>query len=145
MSRSLIAAGLALALVSCHSASQDVVDIVHDKPLGLAVTVGTGLVALDIFSVVNSQKTLDDQVISLVSGKDCSTLRASHGGAYCEVRPDVRPLPTVAQATYCYKSIGSVSCYGEPVERDTAQLYGVRVVQVPDPRYVAPYVPPPAP
>ena len=84
---------------------------------------------LDMASVINTQKTVDDHLVSWITGKDCSTVRASMGEHYCRESPPV--LPMVQRTTYCYKSLALVTCYDQPVERDAARLFGTRVDQVP--------------
>lgn len=89
----------------------------------------TSFVLLDGISVINTQKTLDDHVVSLITGKDCSTVRASEGERYCEDEPEVRP--TLVRTTYCYKSLAQVSCYDHPFDRDATRLTGTRVDDIP--------------
>jgi hypothetical protein len=88
----------------------------------------TALILLDGISVINTQKTLEDHVISWVSGQDCSLVRASMGEHYCV---DNTPVPTVKVTTYCYKSLASVSCYDAQLAVDTTRFYGARVDKVP--------------
>ena len=84
---------------------------------------------LDVVSVVNTQKTLDDHVVGWVLDKDCSTIRASQGDTYCEDIP--KPVPVVRRVTYCYRTLAAVSCYDRPIASDAAQLNGTRVDNVP--------------
>lgn len=86
-------------------------------------------VALDGFSLINTGKTIDDHVISLVTGKDCSIVRASQGGPYCVDIPP--PVPQVAVTSYCYKSLASVSCFAAPLATDEARFDGSRTDMVP--------------
>ena len=83
---------------------------------------------LDGASVINTHKTIDDHLVSWVTGKDCSTVRASMGEHYCEDPPPAEPM--VRRTTYCYKSLAVVSCYDQPMERDTSRLFGTRIDQV---------------
>ncbi|MFN3076977.1 MAG: hypothetical protein ABT940_08895 [Alphaproteobacteria bacterium] len=78
--------------------------------------------ALELFSVINTQKTLGDHVMSLITGKDCSLLRAERDEDYCVPKRDWRPSPP--QPVYCYRSLGHVSCYAQPltVGNDTPVL-----------------------
>ncbi|HLN24597.1 MAG TPA: hypothetical protein VK558_11495 [Patescibacteria group bacterium] len=92
-------------------------------------TPAVGFLLLDGVSIINTKKTIDDHVVSWVTGQDCSTVRASRGEAYCEETP--KPGPMVVQNSYCYKSLGSVTCYTQPVATDAARLYGVRTEDVP--------------
>ncbi len=86
-------------------------------------------VLVDGISLINTQKTLEDHAISLITGMDCSTVRASQGDHYCLEPP--KATPVYIRTSYCYKSIAKVSCYDRPVETDTAQLYGIRIERIP--------------
>jgi hypothetical protein len=92
-------------------------------------TPAVSFLLLDGVSVINTQKTIDDHIVSWVTGDDCSTVRASRGERYCEETP--HPGPMMVQNSYCYKSLAGVSCYTQPVETDAARLYGVRTENVP--------------
>lgn len=60
--------------------------------------------------LVGTEKTLTDHVISLSSGKDCSSVRREKGLTYCvEDEGDVMP-----KNMYCYKTLGRVTCYDRP-------------------------------
>lgn len=89
---------------------------------------GTVLI-LDAVSVVNTQKTIDDHVVSWISDRDCSSVRASTGGAYCVDPP--QPVPTAIRVSYCYQSLAAVDCYDRPVERDASRFAGTRVDRIP--------------
>ncbi|MBB4284700.1 hypothetical protein [Roseospira goensis] len=83
--------------------------------------------AVNIASVVASDKTIPDHVVSLVTGHDCSTVRYGDGGYYC-----VQPLPAnmpVETRLYCYRSIGGITCYDKAVPGENGRL-------VTDPRHV---------
>lgn len=88
-----------------------------------------GAAAIDGLSVINTQKTVDDHVVGWVTDKDCSTVRASRGETYCQDKPV--PVPVVRKVSYCYKTLGSVSCYDRPIPQNAPQLYGTRVEDVP--------------
>jgi hypothetical protein len=88
----------------------------------------TALLIADGISVINSSKTVEDHVISLITGENCSTLRAYHGYDYCT---DDRPPPMEPKVTYCYKSLAKVSCYDRKVAIDEARYYGARLDMVP--------------
>ncbi|MCG8511833.1 MAG: hypothetical protein MI741_21670 [Rhodospirillales bacterium] len=60
-------------------------------------------------TVIGSDKTFADHVISLASGKNCSTVRVERGLEYCE-EDEVIPKPDV----YCYRELGGVTCYEKP-------------------------------
>lgn len=67
--------------------------------------------AVEVGSVMATRKMLVDHVATLVTGKDCSTMRLSEGGAYCtEEKPQALPSPA-----HCYRTIADVDCYARPV------------------------------
>ncbi len=77
-------------------------------------------VALEGASVVASDKTASDHIVSLMSGKDCSVVRTERGLTYC-VEDEVRVEPQV----FCYKTLGDVACYDRPdPRRSPDQLMG---------------------
>ncbi len=59
--------------------------------------------------LVNTDKTMEDHVISATSGKNCSSVRAGTGRSYCE-EDELNPSPSV----YCYRTLGSITCYDRP-------------------------------
>lgn len=68
-----------------------------------------GVAQVEAASVLGTDKTFTDNLISHFSGKNCSILRANQGLTYCE-EDEVLPKPEV----YCYKTIGRVTCYDRP-------------------------------
>ncbi len=64
---------------------------------------------LDGASVVGTDKTLGDHAISLYTGKNCATIRIDRGETYCE-----EDAVVPAQVIYCYKTLGSATCYDRP-------------------------------
>ena len=77
--------------------------------------------ALEGVSVIASEKTLSDHLVSLISGKNCSVVRTERELAYCaEDQP-----PIIRPSVYCYQTLGSVSCYNRPdPRRANHQLMG---------------------
>ncbi len=59
--------------------------------------------------VVGTEKTMEDQVISLTSGKNCSTVRRNKDLTYCE-----EDEPVIKQNIFCYKTLATVTCYDRP-------------------------------
>ena len=72
-----------------------------------AISGGQWLYVLEVTSVVNTDKTLLDHVISIAYGQDCSTIRYLDGDYYCD-----RPPPPETPL-FCYPSLGDVVCYRE--------------------------------
>ena len=64
---------------------------------------------VDAVALVGTDKTIVDHVVSISSGKNCSTVRREQGLHYCEEdEPEVNPR------VYCYKTLGRVTCYNQP-------------------------------
>ncbi len=63
----------------------------------------------EAISVIGTDKTVVDHIVSIGSGKNCSTIRREQGRSYC-----VEDEPQIRQNIYCYKSIGTVTCYDRP-------------------------------
>ena len=63
----------------------------------------------ELFSIVGTEKTIADHVVSLGSGKNCSTVRRERGLHYCE-----EDTPNVKPDVYCYKTLARVTCYNRP-------------------------------
>ncbi len=65
-----------------------------------------GIGQLDMFTVMGTDKTIVDHVVSASSGKNCSSVRLEKGEYYCE-----EDEPKVIQNMHCYKTLASVTCY----------------------------------
>lgn len=70
----------------------------------------------EAISLINSDKTLVDHVVSIGSGKDCSTVRKEKGMTYC-----LEDEPVAQQELYCYRDLGGVTCYDKPAPNKTTQ------------------------
>jgi hypothetical protein len=64
---------------------------------------------VDGATVITTEKTMADHVISLASGKDCSLVRLEQGTTYCE-EDEVVPHPNL----FCYRELAGVTCYDRP-------------------------------
>lgn len=124
----LAAAGLVVGLVGCEKVSRIGGEISSSGSMmsefGRQVATAFRPIAyLEMLSVINTDKTLIDHVSSWTSGQDCSTLRAQQGGYYCMEHYENRELmPTL----YCYRSLGSVTCYNQPSPNPGDRLVGIR-------------------
>ncbi len=67
------------------------------------------LAGIEVLSVIGTEKTLTDHVVSFSRGKNCSTVRRKTGQTYCEEDEVTEP-----EEIYCYRTLGKVNCYGEP-------------------------------
>jgi len=77
-------------------------------PLGSAAL--PGLAQFDVATVIASDKTMFDHLVSASSGKNCSSVRIEKGLHYCE---EDEPQ-AVKRNLYCYPSLGRVTCYDRP-------------------------------
>ena len=68
-----------------------------------------GVAQLEGAFVVGTDKTIEDHIISLSSGKNCSSIRKEKGMTYCE-----EDELQVKQNIYCYKTLATVTCYDRP-------------------------------
>ncbi|OKH87081.1 hypothetical protein [Thalassospira sp. TSL5-1] len=72
-------------------------------------------VALDVVSIINTDKTIADHIISMSTGRDCSTVRSSMGEPYCKTDPIPEP------PLYCYRTLAAVNCYATPDPYNTGR------------------------
>ncbi len=75
------------------------------------------LVAADAVSMIDTQKTISDHIVSAYTGQDCSSY-----GYYQQNKPyclsQKAPEPPVPPDYYCYNSISGINCYDKPVYGD---------------------------
>jgi len=109
LSRPLLRSGLALGLVAGLAACD---------PASQAMMAGASLVTF-----VHTDKTLGDHVATWAFDEDCSTLALANGEDYCrpfvteEERAAAEAEAAARQAgTYCYRTLGAVTCYRQPDE-----------------------------
>ncbi len=85
---------------------------------------------VDGIAVIGTDRTLEDHIVSLSSGKNCSSVRAERGLTYCE-EDEVIPVAPV----FCYRTLGEITCYDRPdphqgryqkVGEDSHNFVGVR-------------------
>ena len=68
-----------------------------------------GITQIQGVSVIGTDKTIEDHILSFTSGKNCSVVRKEKGLTYCE-----EDEPKINQNIFCYKTLGSVTCYDRP-------------------------------
>lgn len=68
------------------------------------------LAGLEGASVIATDKTLIDHYVSYATGKNCSIIRREQGRTYCE-----EDELGESEEVYCYRTLGNVNCYAEPV------------------------------
>lgn len=91
---------------------------------GCVLLTGPGLFAAGMATIINTKKTPSDHAVSWMTGQDCSSVKYSQGRAYCapteeaKARADGRPFDDddrpETYGPYCYRTLGSVTCYREP-------------------------------
>lgn len=106
----LLAPAFALGLGACDPASQ-------------AVLAGASLV-----SFVHTDKTVSDHMATWAFDSDCSLLHTANDESYCipfETEEQRRAAEAEAAArraqTYCYRTLGGISCYREPDDMASSQ------------------------
>ncbi|MDP2700025.1 hypothetical protein [Thalassospira sp.] len=96
------------SLAACSSTS-DKLDSAAEKVTGSEMfSALQWYVALDVVSIINTDKTIVDHIVSLSTGRDCSTIRKIDGKTYCKQDPIPEP------PLYCYRSLAAVTCYQTP-------------------------------
>ena len=68
-----------------------------------------GMTQLQGIAVIGTDKSIEDHILSYSSGKNCSVVRKEKGLTYCE-----EDEPKINQNIFCYKTLGSVTCYDRP-------------------------------
>jgi hypothetical protein len=76
---------------------------------GLMMAGVPGLAQIDLVTVMGTDKTVIDHVVSVSSGKNCSSIRLEQGDYYCE-----EDEPRINPNINCYKTLGRVTCYTKP-------------------------------
>ena len=73
---------------------------------GLFSSAVPGVAQIEALTLMGTEKTIADHVISLSSGKNCSAVNLEKGQYYC-----AEDEPIINQDIYCYNTIGRVTCY----------------------------------
>ncbi|WP_339778638.1 hypothetical protein [uncultured Thalassospira sp.] len=109
-----VACGLSIALAGtsgCSNLDSSVASATGTELL----TAAQWFVALDVVSIINTDKTIVDHIVSASTGRDCSTVRSSMGEPYCKTDPIPEP------PLYCYRTLASVTCYATPDPYNTGK------------------------
>ena len=107
----------------------------------VTVPVGLSLAAVELVSYANTQKTVEDHVVSWVTGEDCSERNVARGDEYCRPEHPIRPPPPT-QAVFCYRSLAKIDCYTGPAYGYSPGMTGMDMVSA---ESVPPYHPLPPP
>jgi hypothetical protein len=68
------------------------------------------LAAAEGLTVIGTDKTIGDHIVSYQRGKNCSTIRVQTGRTYCEEDERVG-----LEEIYCYRTLGQINCYQKPM------------------------------
>ena len=74
-----------------------------------ANSVAPQVAGIEMLSVVGTEKTLGDHVISFATGKNCSRVRKELGRTYCEEDEKGH-----VDEVYCYRTLAKITCYAIP-------------------------------
>ena len=111
--RPIIVVGTTIVLLSCAGTTAAPTYLPQMMGIEGATVVGTG-------------KTISDHIVSLATGKNCSTARKNTGKHYCE-----EDAVAVPDEVFCYNTLGDVSCYASPAPHGENQRH---LGQTPDRR-----------
>ena len=80
-------------------------------------------------SYLATGKIIEDNIASVITGKDCSVARKLTGkGKYCMTRSEIekqnRP-PWHTRKVYCYRSLAAPNCYSRPSPYPYDSLIGI--------------------
>jgi len=81
-------------------------------PRGIIKTAGNVSI-ISTALVMGTGKTVSDHIVSIQTGKDCSTVREEKGRSYCR-EDEPNPIP----ALNCYRTLADVVCYAQPDPRN---------------------------
>ena len=85
----------------------------------------TTIAGAELISVVSTQKTVGDHIVSKFTGLDCSTPRSQlDKGSVCREKP---LPPQKRPQVYCYRTLATPDCYLEPSQNITDVRVGYPV------------------
>mgnify|MGYP001189926364 FL=1 len=76
---------------------------------GIVTSTIPGVAQIEVLTLMGTDKTIMDHVISLSSGKNCSAVNIEKGQYYC-----AEDEPVINQNIFCYNTLGSPTCYKRP-------------------------------
>ena len=78
--------------------------------------VGLAMFAASTASFIHTDKTMVDHAVSYSTDRDCSILYMANDENYCKPAVPIEPgqVAYMAQALYCYRTLGGVTCYDRP-------------------------------
>jgi hypothetical protein len=74
----------------------------------------TAMMGVEAVSIINTDKTITDHVVSMARDQDCSSIRAQNGDYYCIPYYENQQKP--APQPYCYRTMAGVDCYQQPLK-----------------------------
>ena len=87
--------------------------------LALQACSPVGIAQVEAISLMASDKTFVDHLVSYSSGKDCSLVNTEQGREYC-----VEDEKKIQQNIFCYRNLGGVTCYdrADPYHNGAARV-----------------------
>ncbi len=87
--------------------------------LALQACSPVGIAQVEAISLMASDKTFVDHLVSYSSGKDCSLVNTEQGREYC-----VEDEKKIQQNIFCYRNLGGVTCYdrADPYHNGAARI-----------------------
>lgn len=101
----------AFALAACGKSLDKAVDTHGYEKLTPFARGYQALAAVELATLIVTDKTMVDHIVSYFLEEDCSSVRASLGDTYC--RP-IRLAYTPPPEPFCYRSLADVSCFSQP-------------------------------
>lgn len=80
--------------------------------LGACSPTSVALVGVDAATQLATGRSIQGNVIHAVTGKDCAPANWIVGRPFCQEEKQV--AESKPQPTYCYRTLGQVSCHSEP-------------------------------
>ena len=77
---------------------------------------GLVFVGANMATIIHADKTIPDFAISAQKKQNCSLLHAAKNEPYCQPLPEDprRALADLAATRYCYRTLGTITCYDRP-------------------------------
>lgn len=86
-----------------------------------------GYAGAEMISIINTDKTLVDNIAS-IGEQDCSLiLKDERGGEWCVPDDEGLQAPLPPQTKYCYRTLAEISCYTRPSPEPNDTLVGIVV------------------
>lgn len=77
---------------------------------GCALGPSLALSGMDIVSYASTDQSLAGNAATTITGEDCAVIQLADGRSHCLSQEEQEAL-LAAQRRYCYRTLGSVTCY----------------------------------